>query len=155
MTRPRHEFAFFAAAREAGLETFWPAQTVTRRYEGAVRTWRRMLFPTYVFARSVDCREGVFSRRAGHVVRVLDVADQETFEAQLAAVRLAVEAGLETELRAQLTAGRLVRIVAGPLRGTLAVVADASGMGAVALRLDVLGQEVVVRVAAGDLEAAA
>ena len=151
-TRDKREAPVEAALAADGIEHFCPAHDVLRVYGRLRRVVRKVLFPTYVFARAAAAVGEGFSRRGGHVVRVIEVGDQDLLERQLAAVRLACAAGLELVLRAGLTSGRLARVRAGALRGAVGVVADASAPGCVVLRVDLLGREVLVKVGAGDLE---
>lgn len=151
-TRDKREASVEAALAADRVEHFCPSHDVLRVYGRLRRSVRKVLFPTYVFARSASAVGEGFSRRGGHVVRVIEVGDQALIEQQLAAVRLACAAGVELVLRAGLTAGRLARVRAGALRGVVGVVADPTAPGCVVLRLDLLGQEVLVKVVAGDLE---
>ncbi len=153
MTRPRHEWAFVAAAREAGLETYWPAQKVSRRYGAVMRSWQRMLFPGYVFARAASANVEVFSRRGGHVAKLIEVPDAVAFERQLQDVRTIIAAGIEFAVAGLLTAGRAVRIVSGPMRGVVGLVeGPALRAGEIFVSVDVLGRAVRVPLAGASLE---
>src|SRR5262249_11707350 len=109
------------------------------------------LFPNYVFLQ-LQPHQKRLVYQSDHVANVLEVVDQQLFEAQLADILRALETELEIFLAPQITAGARVKIKSGPLRGIEGIVEQRSGMTLVLLRLDFISQAAAVKMSASELE---
>jgi transcription antitermination factor NusG len=83
---------------------------------------------------------------------LLDVEDQAEFVGQLDDIYRALDAQVEIQVCPEIKAGLQVRIKSGPLRGMEAWVESRAKMSDVHLRLDFIGQAVVAKIQADDLE---
>ncbi len=91
-------------------------------------------------------------RQNDHVANLLEVYDQATFQRQLQAILLALEAKVGVRLAPAIGAGMRVRIKTGPLQGIEGWVERRSGMSTVLLRLDFINQAAAVKLDADALE---
>jgi transcription antitermination factor NusG len=87
-----------------------------------------------------------------YVANLLDVEDQAEFVSQLDDIYRALDAQVEIQVCPEIKAGLQVRIKSGPLRGMEAWVESRAKMSDVHLRLDFIGQAVVAKIQADDLE---
>jgi transcription antitermination factor NusG len=87
-----------------------------------------------------------------YVANVLNIHDQAEFVGQLDDIYRALDAQVEIRVCPEIKAGLQVRIKSGPLRGIEAWVESRAKMSDVHLRLDFIGQAVVAKIQADDLE---
>jgi transcription antitermination factor NusG len=149
-TRPRCEKKFAAMLGAAGVAHELPLAKSQRRYGARVRVSEKPLFPGYVFVRVADER----MRRCYEqdlLVRLIRVTDEKTFMRQMEGIRRLLASGLEAQVRPLFAKGRVVRVIAGPLRGMSGVVENPDRMDGVLVFLDVLQQAVKVKIPAMDL----
>jgi len=150
-TRPRREKKLAEyCEREKFLVTL-PCYRTVHKYRGKVVTFRKPLFPGYVFLQLLSHqRQKIF--QSDYVANLLDVPDQELFALQLEDILRALETELEVRLAPQITAGTRVKIKSGPLRGLEGLVQERAGTVLVLLRLDFISQAAAVKIEATELE---
>jgi transcription antitermination factor NusG len=152
-TRPRREKKLAEYCEREGFRVTLPCYRAVHKYRGKTVTFRKPLFPGYVFLQLlVQQRQKVY--QSDYVANLLDVPDQETFAHQLGDILQALETDLEVCLAPQITAGARVRIKSGPLRGLEGCVQERAGVTMVLLRLDFISQAAAVKIDATELEIA-
>jgi transcription antitermination factor NusG len=104
-----------------------------------------------MFAR-VERRHRMMLVQNRYVANLLDIEDQEEFVGQLDAIYRALDARVEIQVCPEIKPGLQVRIKSGPLRGTEGWVESRAKLSDVHLRLDFIGQAVVAKIQADDLE---
>jgi len=150
-TRPRCEKKLVEYCHREALSTTLPCYQVAHKYRGKTVTFRKPLFPGYVFLHIVtEDRRKIFQNI--YVANLLEVFDQQLFIRQLGEILVALETDLEVRLAPEIGQGMRVKIRHGPLRGMDAWVEERYGMNTVLLRLDFIGQAAAVKVEATDLE---
>ena len=149
-SRPRSEKKLADVARRAGAMVYLPLQTRTHRYGSRERTFQVPLFSGYVFCRATaEIRRWL--RQNQHTANLLDVADQNLLVLQLRHIHVALSANLVLEIMPFLEAGRKVRIVAGPLRGSEGIIQRFHGRTRVLLNIDMIRQAVAVEMDSASL----
>lgn len=138
-TKSRQEKALAEQLEARGVEHYLPLVRRVRYHGRRKLTALVPLFPGYLFQRS-DQEEAYLTERTDRVVRVLPVADQEGLEADLAAIRLAIERGAPLEPTEYLAEGVAVEVRAGPLRGLRGVVERGGQENRLVLRVRMLGR---------------
>lgn len=150
-TRPRREKKLAEYCQREGVSVTLPVYRSVKKYRGKTVVFEKPLFPNYVFLRLLQQqRQTVY--QSDHVANLLEVVDQQLFEAQLGDILLALDTELEIFLAPQIAAGSRVKIKSGPLRGVEGIVEQRSGMTLVQLRLDFISQAAAVKVEASELE---
>ncbi len=149
-TKPRREKKFAETCSRNALSVTLPCYDSVKKYRGKTAIFRKPLFPGYVFLRLDPARREAALN--DHLVRLLEVSDQEKFSSQLEDILLALEAGVGIRLAPAVEEGVRVRIKGGPLQGIEGYVERRSGMTTVILRLDFINQAAAVRVEADLLE---
>lgn len=150
-TRPRCEKKLAEYCEREGFSVTLPLYRSVKKYERKSVTFEKPLFPNYVFLRLADWqRKKVY--QSDFVANLLDVPDQKTFQEQLGAILSALETDYEICVLPHISAGKRVRIKAGPLRGMEGYVEERQGSCLVLLRLDFIAQSAAVKVDATDLE---
>jgi transcription antitermination factor NusG len=150
-TRPRREKKLTEYCEREGVEVTLPCYRSVKKYRGKTAVFHKPLFPNYVFLRLLPQQKQLIYQ-SDHVANLLEVLDQELFEAQLGDILTALDTELEIVLAPQITPGTRVKIKSGPLRGIEGVVEQRSGVTFVLLRLDFIGQAAAVKVEASELE---
>ena len=150
-TKPRCEkkLARFAADRE--IRATLPLYEVSHTYARKVAKFQKPLFPSYVFLQLRPSQRQVIYQ-SDLLANLLEVVDQESFQQQLEVVLKALEHGLEIQLAPEITPGRRVRILSGPLQGVEGTVEERLGVTRVLLRIDFIGQAAAARFEAHQLE---
>lgn len=150
-TRPRREKKLAEYCQREGFEATLPCYRSVKKYRGKTAVFEKPLFPNYVFLKLLpQNKQAVY--QSDHVANLLEVVDQQLFEAQLGDILTALETELEIYLAPQIATGSRVKIKSGPLRGVEGVVEHRSGMTLVQLRLDFISQAAAVRIEASELE---
>jgi transcription antitermination factor NusG len=120
-TRSRQEKALAEVLAAAGIEHYLPLVKRVRYYGRRKQAVKLPLFPGYLFLRG-SVEEAYFADRTDRVVQVLPVPDQAGLEAELGAIRLALERNGGLEPARYPEAGVWVEVTAGPFRGLRGVV---------------------------------
>lgn len=150
-TRPRREKKLAEYCEREGMSVTLPCYRSVKKYRGKTVVFQKPLFPNYVFLRLLpQQKQSVY--QSDHVANLLEVVDQQLFEAQLGDILTALESELEIFLAPQISAGSRVKIKSGPLRGIEGIVEQRSGMTLVLLRLDFISQAAAVKIEASELE---
>jgi transcription antitermination factor NusG len=150
-TRPRREKKLKEYCQREGFFATLPCYKTVHRYRGKTATFRKPLFPGYLFLRlALEQKQKVY--QSDHVANLLVVTDQALFVRQLGEIIEALDTDLEIRLAPQIGVGCKVRIKAGPLRGMDGWVEERYGMTTVLLRLDFIGQAAAVKLQADELE---
>lgn len=150
-TKPRCEKKLARFATDSGVLATLPLYEVTHNYLRKVVKFQKPLFPGYVFLKMHSSqRQRIF--QSDLIANLLEVIDQESFEQQLEVILRALEHGLEIQLAPEITPGKRVRILSGPLQGVEGTVAERLGVTRVLLRIDFISQAAAVRFEAHQLE---
>ncbi len=150
-TRPRREKKLVDYCLRQSLAATLPCYDSVHKYRGKTVTFRKPLFPGYVFLQLLPGQEaGV--RQNEHVANLLEVVDQETFKQQLSDILVALESNVGVRLAPAIGEGMKVRIKAGPLEGIEGLVEKRQGLTTVLLRLDFINQAAAVKLDAELLE---
>ncbi len=150
-TRPRREKKLAEYCEREGVSVTLPCYRSVKKYRGKTVVFQKPLFPNYVFLQLLPTeKQSVY--QSDYVANLLEVIDQQLFEAQLGDILMALDTNLEIFLAPQITAGARVKIKSGPLRGIEGIVERRSGMTLVLLRLDFISQAAAVKMEAGELE---
>ena len=152
-TKPRCEKKFFEHCRRGLMAVTLPCYASVHKYRGKTAVFQKPLFPGYVFLHMAPrLRASVVQNDL--VANLLEVADQNTLEAQLHDIMLALASGLVVQLAPEIGTGARVRIKTGPLRGVEGFVEDRRGPDTILLRLDFISQAAAVQIGAELLELA-
>ncbi len=152
-TRPRCEKKVAEKCLQDGLVTSLPLYRSVKKYRGKTVTFRKPLFPGYVFFRG-NPFEIIRLLQQDQVANVLTPPDEAEFAEQLADILAALETEREVRLAPLIVDGLRVKIISGPLRGLEGIVNRRSGALSVHLHLDFIGQSAALLVAADELEPA-
>lgn len=120
-TKPKQEKALAEYLQARRIDYFLP---LVRRvgYRGRRKSVATVpLFPGYLFLRG-DIEVGYTVERTDRVVRVIPVSNQAELEADLSAIRLALERHGGLEPSRYPAVGEWVEVISGPLRGLRGVV---------------------------------
>ncbi|MGN6387804.1 MAG: transcription termination/antitermination protein NusG [Verrucomicrobiota bacterium] len=150
-TRPRCEKKLAEYCRREGLHVTLPLYKSVKKYEGKTAVFEKPLFPNYLFLQLQE-HEKKKVYQNDYLSSLLNVPDQQTFQAQLEAILAALDSEYEMCAMPQITEGKRVRIRNGALCGLEGFVEDRQGKWLVLLRLDFIGRSAGVRVDANDLE---
>jgi transcriptional antiterminator RfaH len=150
-TRPRREKKLAEYCAREGFPVTLPLYRSVKKYPGKVVSFEKPLFPNYVFLKlRPHQRKKVY--QSDYVANLLNVLDQESFQAQLDDILAALETDYEICVMPHISSGKRVKITAGPLRGMEGYVEERQGRFLVLLRLDFIAQSAGVKVEAGELE---
>lgn len=150
-TKPRCEKKLARFAEDMDVAVTLPLCKVTHRYLRKTVTFEKPLFPGYVFLRMpATQRQKVY--QSGLIANLLEVVDQLSFQDQVEVILRALESGLELHLAPEISAGKRVRILSGPLQGVEGTVEERHGVTRILLRVDFIGQAAAVRFEANQLE---
>jgi transcriptional antiterminator RfaH len=150
-TRPRREKKLTEYCEREGFAVTLPCYRSVKKYRSKTVVFEKPLFPNYVFLQLQPQEKGKVYQ-SDHVANLLEVVDQQLFQAQLGDILTALDTELEIFLAPQITAGARVKIKSGPLRGIEGTVEQRSGMTLVLLRLDFISQAAAVKIDASELE---
>lgn len=150
-TRPRCEKKLRLYLDREMIYNVLPTIQSVHKYRGKTVSFDKPLFPGYVFLKIHPLsRQKVF--QSDYVANLLDVPDQEGFDAQLGDIFEALESGCELKLAPEIGTGKRVMIKSGPMRGIEGWVEDRYGATTVLLRLDFIGQAAALSMEADMLE---
>jgi transcription antitermination factor NusG len=150
-TRPRCEKKFAALLAAENWEHYLPLVEKKHRYGTRDRVHTRPLFTGYVFAK-IPLEDKARAYQQQLIVRTLPVLDEPVFLAQIESVRALIASGIEFTLKPLLKRGTKVRVISGPLYGTLATVEDPAKNAGIIVSMDILQQGLLVPIALENLE---
>jgi transcription antitermination factor NusG len=151
-TRPRHEKSIAKQLSQRCIESFLPLYGSVQRWKDRKKLVWLPLFPGYVFVRMSWHNRLAILQLPG-VVRFVSFGGSpaEVPEAELQALRAAVEAGARIEPHRYLNEGRRVRVYRGPLQDTEGVLVRKKGTHRLVLSIDLIQRSVAVEVDASDV----
>ena len=120
-TKSRQEKALAEVLQARGIEHYLPLVKRVRYYGRRKQAVRLPLFPGYLFIRG-DLEDAYLADRTDRVVQVIPVADQGHLEAELQAIRFALDRNGGLEPAPYPAAGVWVEVTAGPFRGLRGIV---------------------------------
>ncbi|MBL9168112.1 MAG: UpxY family transcription antiterminator [Verrucomicrobiales bacterium] len=150
-TKPRCEKKLARFAADMNVSVTLPLHKVSHQYLRKKVTFEKPLFPGYVFLR-MPATERQKLYQSGLVANLLEVIDQVLFQEQLEVILKALESGLDMQLAPEITPGKRVRILSGPLQGVEGTVEERHGVTRILLRVDFISQAAAVRFEADQLE---
>jgi transcription antitermination factor NusG len=145
--RPRFEKVVAANLSRRGLDVFQPTYSTRHRLREH-RDFRVPLFPGYVFCR-VDAAEVSSLLMTPGVVHILGTGAgvKPINEGEIAAIRLALQAGLPCEPCSFPKTGRRVRVSEGPLRDLEGILAEGGKGSSIVIGISLLKRAVMVELA--------
>lgn len=152
-TRPRCEKKLQRWCLKESFTSYLPIYTSVRKYASKVVRFTKPLFPGYLFLRCSRQHMRII-RQSQYVANLLEPPNQIEFETQLGEIMKATDLTEELHVAPSIGPGTRVLIKRGPLAGLEAWVENRSGVEAVILRLDFIGQGAIVNVMVQDLELA-
>jgi transcription antitermination factor NusG len=152
-TRHQHEKTVAEVLAAKGLEVFLPLYHSMRRWKDRRKMISLPLFPCYVFVRGgVNCRLPIVTTPG--VCMILSKGDHASTipEAEIEALRRAVENPLRVEPHPFLRCGERVRIRRGTLEGVEGILVRKKNSIRLILSVDMLARSVSVEIDAEDVE---
>ena len=143
--RPRCEKKLAEFCRVMGLSHYLPLREETKVYQRRKVTVFKPVFPGYLFV-SFDYQGRLALLKTNNVVRILECADQRQLLHQLAQVRKALKVDVTLSACSALARGRAVRIRSGPFMGLEGQVLSVRARTKVQLKVEMIGQAVMVEV---------
>lgn len=154
-TRSRHEKSASEQLRSRQVETFLPLYKSTRRWRNGDHDVQLPLFPGYTFVH-IPLKDRLHVLKVPSVVRLVGfngvpvpLEDQE-----VEGLRCALASGVGVAPHPYLTAGRRVRITAGPLNGQHGILVRRKGALRVIISIELIQRSVLVDLGINELELA-
>ena len=150
-SKPRREKKAAEVLSSVGARCYLPLRDKSTRKGRRIFKSRVPLFAGYLFACcNPDSR--LAAMRSGHIAQTLEVRNQAQLLAELRDIDTALEHGEGVALFPQLTRGRLVRVINGPLRGLSGRVSRRKDQHRLVLGMTSLQAAVAVEVDMHDVE---
>lgn len=152
-TRHQHEKIVAEMLATKGFEVFLPLHESLRRWKDRQKLLSLPLFPCYVFVKgSLSRRLQVVTTPGIHMI--LSKGEQIAVipEAEILAIRRAVEGSYKVEPHPFLKVGERVRVTRGSLEGVEGILVRKKNAFRLVLSVDMLAQSVGVEVSAADVE---
>jgi transcription antitermination factor NusG len=152
-TRHQHEHRVAESLNRNGIEIFLPTYSSKRKWHDRTKILSLPLFPSYVFLHGgLDRRVKVLSTPG--VYSIVGFAGQavEISDAEIDAIRKAVQSGLPAEPHPYLQIGDRVRVKTGPLEGIEGILARKKNSCRLILSAEVLQKSIAVEVDAFSVE---
>jgi transcription antitermination factor NusG len=151
--RSRHEKSVAKKLELKSVETFVPLYETVRRWRNGHHRVQLPLFTGYAFVR-------IALRDRLHILKVPGVARLVGFggmpaplpDGDIERLRQALASGTKVEPHPFLTAGRRVRVTAGPLAGAEGTIVRRRGILRMVLSVDLIQRSILVEVEANSLE---
>jgi transcription antitermination factor NusG len=152
-TRHQHEKTVAEMLTAKGLDVFLPLYHSMRRWRDRNKMISLPLFPCYVFVRGESNRRLPIVTTPG-VCMILSTGDHAAIvpEAEIEAIRIAVEGPLRVEPHPFLQCGERVRIKRGTLEGVEGILVRKKNTIRLILSVGMLAQSVSVEIDAADVE---
>jgi transcription antitermination factor NusG len=152
-TRHQHEKAVAGMLSTKGLEVFLPLYDSIRRWNDRSKILSFPLFPCYVFVRGgLNRRLQVVTTPGVHMILFHGEHVATIPEAEIDAIRRAVEGPIQVEPHPFLKCGERVRVKRGSLEGVEGVLVRKKNLLRLVLSVDMLAQSVAVEIDAADVE---
>lgn len=152
-TRSRHEKSVSDRLDRKDVETFLPLYSTIRRWKNGDHRVEMPLFAGYTFVR-IRLEDHLQVLKVAGVVRLVGFgnAPAPLEDAEVESLRRALGAGIKAEPHPYLTAGRRVRITAGPLAGRVGLLVRWKNAVRVVLSVDLIQRSIMVDTEADALE---
>ena len=146
-TRYQHEKVVAELLTRQGFETFLPLYTTVHRWKDRTKRLSLPLFPCYVFCRGGFDRRLQILKTPG-VHSIVETARRPGVipDAEIAAIRRAVENALRIEPHPFLASGDWVKIKFGPLVGVEGILVRKQDQLRLVLSVEMLGRSVAVEI---------
>ena len=141
--RSRQEKALARHLVQFGVPFYLPLHEKRVRRGGRQFVSHLPLFPSYVFCRGRG-EERLAALRTNLVCQILDVAQQETLNGELAQLRLLQESGASLAPHPAFAPGDAVRVTEGPFEGYVGVVVRCGGRPRLVVSISMLRKAVAV-----------
>lgn len=152
-TRHQHEKVVAQNLSNKGFDVFLPLYESTRRWKDRTKSLWLPLFPCYVFLRGGLTRRSLVVTTPGvHMVLSHGERVAEIPEAEMDAIRLAVNGAASVEPHPYLRCGDRVRVMRGSLAGVEGVLVRKKSQYRLVLSVAMLAQAVSVEISAADVE---
>ena len=152
-TRHQHEKTVAKMLSGKGLDVFLPLYESTRHWKDRNKQLSLPLFPCYLFVRGGhDRRLQVVTTPGVHMVLTNGERIAMVPEAEIQAIRMAVEAAVHVAPHPFLKCGQRVRVKRGPLEGVEGILARKGNQDRLILSVEMLAQSVGVEIGASDVE---
>jgi transcriptional antiterminator RfaH len=144
-TKARQEKAVAKFLTASGIEYDLPLVERTTVTRGRKHRSEVPLFASYVFVRGEKqaAYDAIATKR---VASFIEVNDQTRLEEELAAIRLALQSGLEIEEFPRLAIGARARVTKGPLLGVEGVIIEEARRTCLVLHVKMLGRGAAVEI---------
>src|SRR5271163_990484 len=152
-TRHQHEKAVAEMLSAKGFEVFLPLYESLRRWKDRKKLLTLPLFPCYVFVQGgLDRRLQVVTTPGIHTILFHGESVAIVPEAEIHAIRRAVEGQFRIEPHPFLKCGERVRVTRGSLEGVEGVLVRKKNLYRLVLSVDMMAQSVAVEIDANDVE---
>jgi transcription antitermination factor NusG len=154
-TRHQHEKMVAEMLSTKGFDVFLPLYASVRRWKDRSKILNLPLFPCYVFVRGgLDRRLQVVTTPGVHMILFNGEHVAMIPEAEIEAIRRAVEGPFRVEPHPFLKCGARVRVIRGSLEGIEGILIRKKNLYRLILSVDMMAQSVAVEIDATDVEPA-
>lgn len=144
-TKSRHESVVESFLQQKRITSYLPKCKVVRSAKGRSKVVELPLFPGYVFVRPTETQYDSMRYIRGSCGLVLaDNRPARMPEKDLESVKILVDSGVSLMVDPELTAGKRVRIVAGPLAGMEGELVSVKSQDLLVVNIDMLNSSVRV-----------
>jgi transcription antitermination factor NusG len=152
-TQHQHEKSVAEMLSAKGFEVFLPLHESMRRWKDRQKLLSLPLFPCYVFVRGLLSRRlQVVTTPGIHMILSRGEQIEVVPEAEIDAIRRAVQGSCRIEPHPFLKIGERVRVMRGSLEGVEGILVRKKNFCRLVLSVDMLAQSVGVEVSASDVE---
>jgi transcription antitermination factor NusG len=152
-TRHQHEKTVAEILSAKDFEVFLPLYESVRRWKDRKKLLTLPLFPCYVFVRGgLDRRLQVVTTPGIHTILFHGEKVAIVPEAEIEAIRRAVEGSFRVEPHPFLKCGERVRVTRGSLEGVEGILIRKKNLYRLVLSVDMMAQSVAVEIDATDVE---
>jgi transcription antitermination factor NusG len=152
-TRHQHEKAVAEMLSAKDFEVFLPLYESVRRWKDRKKTITLPLFPCYVFVRGgLNRRLQVVTTPGIHMILFHGENVAIIPDAEIEAIRTAVEGRFRVEPHPFLKCGERVRVIRGSLEGVEGILVRKKNLCRLVLSVDMMAQSVAVEIDASDVE---
>jgi transcription antitermination factor NusG len=152
-TQHQHEKTVAEMLMGKGFDVFLPLHETLRRWKDRQKLLSLPLFPGYVFVRGVLSRRlQVVSTPGIHMILSRGEQIEVVPEAEIDAIRRAVQGSWRVEPHPFLKIGERVRVTRGSLEGVQGILIRKKNLYRLVLSVEMLAQSVGVEVSASDVE---
>lgn len=152
-TQHQHEKTVAEMLTGKGFEVFLPLHETMRRWKDRQKILSLPVFPCYVFVRGVLSRRlQVVTTPGIHMILSRGEQIEVVPEAEIDAIRKAVQGSYRIEPHPFLKVGERVRVTRGSLEGVEGILVRKKNLYRLVLSVDMLAQSVGVEVSASDVE---